>query len=1297
LDGAGGTVTLTNDTLGANNATGGNGGNGGTAGNAGAGGNGGNGYYGYNYHSSKGGIGGNGGNGGSGAGGGAASGGGFYGDNSSGFTGTLSNVTLSGNNATGGSGGTGRSGTGGALGGVPDSGGGTGGQGGNGGAGGQAAPSAGGGLYMAGGTVTLTNDTFSGNKASGSTGGAAGNGGNGGGLVTPSAGSGLDGNGNTGGSGGAASGAGLYVAGGSVTLSDDTLSGNIAQGGPGANGGNGGAQGPYGGTGGNGGNGGAGSGGGLYALSGSTAILANTLIAQNTTAGGTAGAAGNARFFTRAGQAGTSGRGSGPDVSGTVASSDHDLIGNSSGSSGFGASGSGDLLDLTSTQLAGLLDPGGLQNNGGPTPTVALLPGSVAIDAGDNNAAGLPSTDQRGLPRLNGTAVDIGAFEFYAGVDGNGILQVQGSNANDNIVLEPNPSNLFQTEVVDNGTVVGNFNTTSFSGINVQLLGSSLTLADTGGSFGLGFFTVPVTVDGGTGTNTLTLDDSTSGTANTYTVTGNTVSRSGFGIGGFFGGVTFANIQAVDLLDGIGSNTVNVLSTSANLDVFGHGQDSVYVGSNGSALGGNLQGIGGTVLIAGTGATFLTVDDGGDTTGRTATLANAPFYSTFLGQITGLAPAPIDWFPTSSASGGVTGLTVYGGSGGNTFNVTGTSNFYSNTSLNTGTGNDTVSVEATTGALSISNPGGQDSVYVGSNVSALGGNVQAIHGVVSVAGTGATTLTVDDGGDTTGRTATLFNGILGSPIGGLIGLAPAAIEWPASSASAGVSRLNVYGGSGGNTFQVGGTSNFFSNISLNTGTGNDMVNVAQTTSALTVVNPGGQDSVYVGSNGSALSGNVQGITGTVFVCGAGATALTVDDSGDTLARTVTETSAAVTGLGNPAPIEYAGGVSSLTINGSKAASTYTVQSTQAGTATTINAGPANDTFQVGDATHALSGIQGFLTLNGGGGTDKATLTDTAQSQSEYYYLSANAFLGAALAGVSFSGLKGLTFNAGTGTVALLVTAVPTGLPVTFNGGGGADALFGPNDNNTWAITGTNAGKLTAATLTGSSLGTVTFNKVQYLFGGTVADLFKLSPGKSLSGEIGGGGGIETLDYSLWTTGVTVNLGTHSATNIALGVYGVENINGGKGNDSLTGDSHNNIIRGGGGNDTIVGGGGNDILIGGQGAASLSAAGSGRSILIGGKSTVAQTLTGSTQDDILIGGYTKYDAYSLANDQALMAILAEWTSGDSEATRESKIASGVGPGAKDKFKLLATVFSDGASDTINGNGAESGDTDWIINT
>ena len=58
------------------------------------------------------------------------------------------------------------------------------------------------------------------------------------------------------------------------------------------------------------------------------------------------------------------------------------------------------------------IDPklGPLANNGGPTLTMALLPGSPAIDAGNTSLA--PAADQRGCPRPAGLAADIGAFEY---------------------------------------------------------------------------------------------------------------------------------------------------------------------------------------------------------------------------------------------------------------------------------------------------------------------------------------------------------------------------------------------------------------------------------------------------------------------------------------------------------------------------------------------------------------------------------------------------------------------------------------------------------------------------------------------------------------------------------------------------------------------------------------------------------------------------------------------------------------------------------------------------------------------
>ena len=50
-----------------------------------------------------------------------------------------------------------------------------------------------------------------------------------------------------------------------------------------------------------------------------------------------------------------------------------------------------------------------LADNGGPTWTCALGEGSSAIDAGTSDGA--PNTDQRGVSRLQGSGVDIGAFE----------------------------------------------------------------------------------------------------------------------------------------------------------------------------------------------------------------------------------------------------------------------------------------------------------------------------------------------------------------------------------------------------------------------------------------------------------------------------------------------------------------------------------------------------------------------------------------------------------------------------------------------------------------------------------------------------------------------------------------------------------------------------------------------------------------------------------------------------------------------------------------------------------------------
>jgi hypothetical protein len=96
----------------------------------------------------------------------------------------------------------------------------------------------------------------------------------------------------------------------------------------------------------------------------------------------------------------------GTDFSGQLASSGYNVYGSSSHGSGFSST---DILDVDP-----LLGP--LQDNGGPTLTHALLPGSPAIDTGDPNPDDPPEFDQRGpgfLRIVNGR-IDIGAFEMQA-------------------------------------------------------------------------------------------------------------------------------------------------------------------------------------------------------------------------------------------------------------------------------------------------------------------------------------------------------------------------------------------------------------------------------------------------------------------------------------------------------------------------------------------------------------------------------------------------------------------------------------------------------------------------------------------------------------------------------------------------------------------------------------------------------------------------------------------------------------------------------------------------------------------
>ena len=259
----------------------------------------------------------------------------------------------------------------------------------------------GGGIFNAG-TLRLDNSTFGGNTS--------GNG----------ADNGLRGPGANGGMGGGIWSGGILTANGCTFAGNSTGYGGHGgasdmNGGPGGGGGSGGAicnagmlmltncsfagnSTGYGGTGGwgqlgqNGATGPNGLGAGIYNQS--SLDLVNCTISTNRVGGGVINASNSVRLLNTLLAANIP-----ANCSGVITDAGHNL--SSDGSCTFTGAGSMNNVD---PKLGSLAD------NGGPTLTMALLPGSPAIDAG--SAVGAPATDQRGVARPQGPGVDIGAFEF---------------------------------------------------------------------------------------------------------------------------------------------------------------------------------------------------------------------------------------------------------------------------------------------------------------------------------------------------------------------------------------------------------------------------------------------------------------------------------------------------------------------------------------------------------------------------------------------------------------------------------------------------------------------------------------------------------------------------------------------------------------------------------------------------------------------------------------------------------------------------------------------------------------------
>ena len=279
----------------------------------------------------------------------------------------------------------------------------------------------GGGIYAVIGALTLTNSTVSGNST-------AGNSADGGGIVAINGdltltNSTVSGNSTAGSS---AEGGGIYANSGDLTLTNSTVSGNSTAGSFAEGGGifaiNGDLTLTNSTVSGNSTAGNSAEGGGIYASRGDL-TLTNSTVSDNVSSGDGGGVfVPNSSFnptltIDNSIIAGNTANGMAvdlvPDPDSVVTIGDS-LIGSNDGNNLIAApvgmpDGNGNLIGTGASPIDPMLGP--LADNGGPTKTHALLPGSPALNSGSSTEP----FDQRGAPfsRNDGNGVDIGAFESH--------------------------------------------------------------------------------------------------------------------------------------------------------------------------------------------------------------------------------------------------------------------------------------------------------------------------------------------------------------------------------------------------------------------------------------------------------------------------------------------------------------------------------------------------------------------------------------------------------------------------------------------------------------------------------------------------------------------------------------------------------------------------------------------------------------------------------------------------------------------------------------------------------------------
>ena len=781
---------------------------------------------------------------------------------------------------------------------------------------------------------------------------------------------------------------------------------------------------------------------------------------------------------------------------------------------------------------------------------------SSTINLG-NNQPNSPSV----LSSLNGTVTVTGAGADQLNIDDSGDANPQTVGLSATVfTLSPTTVNYSHIGTLNvtlggggntvgvTGTAAGtitNLNTgTGNDNVNIQAVGGTTNVNTGGGNSNpivvgstaptlggnLSSINAPLNLTG-SGTDSLTLDDSGGSLGRTATISSSSVAITGLGTIGYSGmsslsvkfgsggnNITLASTNAATQTNitnaGSGSNTITVAgdSSQTNIDT-GKGTSNVYVRSTGAATmittgaggtsnfivgsfapagNGILDGIQGALTLAGGGSGSLTLDDTGSSIAKNGQIDAAAINGLGMGA-SGIAYSGIATLAVNLGSGGdnltitntSAATTVNAGSGNDTLTLQNDSN---PTTINTGNGNDIVNIQKTGATTGVNTGTGADTVNIGSNAPGGNGVLANINGAVTVTGGGNTALNIDDTGNINPASGTLSSS-------SLTGFSPAPINY------SNLASLSLSLGSGGNALTIASTP---APTTVNSGSGNDTVTLVSTVSPTTINTQGGNDNVYIRSTNAATTVNtgsgadtimvgslapagggiLDNIQGALTINGDGHDNLAFDDTGSNAAKTGTLTSSTLSGLGM-AGATY-NGIATLTINLGQGGDILTIASTNGATTTNVNAGTGNDTLYV----NSTSGPTNVTT---GSGTDFVVVGSTDPNP-----------------GAVLDNIQG----------ALSIT-----------GAGAATTLSLDDTGSTLAKTGT----LTATTITGLAMGPsgVTYHAI-----GTV------------NVDLGSGANNFTIGATNSSTTTNVNGGSAPETFYVQSTSGPTNVNTGAGTNTV---------------------------------------------------------------------------------------------------------------------------------------------------